>query len=85
MRQVRSLEEVRLGEIALLAADPNTGVPVDSSGDWLVGEKPYFLCFDSMGEAEAFALKRLDESHLIEWNVYDHRGWLKAITSSGSG
>ena len=61
-------------EVALLRVDPNTGVPVSESGEWLKAGEEQYIRFQSDTEARKFAADRLKKNPLLEWSLIDASG-----------
>lgn len=74
MNTVISPSELIGEEVALLRVDPNTGIPVSESGEWLKAGEERYIRFQSEMEAREFAAERLEKSPLLEWTLVDASG-----------
>lgn len=74
MSSVESPKELRHGEVGLLQLDPNTGVPVAESGDWLKSGEERYLKFSGEAEAREYAASQLRRNPLLEWSLVDSDG-----------
>jgi hypothetical protein len=74
MNTVISPSELIGEEVALLKTDPNTGVPVSESGEWLKAGEERYIRFQSEAAAREFAADCLKENPLLEWSLIDASG-----------
>lgn len=74
MEKVESHKELAQGQVGLLQVDPNTGVPVADTGDWLKSGEERYLKFDNEVKAREYTSSRLRENPLLEWSLVDSNG-----------
>ncbi len=74
MEAINSLSELSKKQFALLQTDPNTGVPVNLSGEWSKTGEERYLVFDSESDARNYASSELKKNPLLEWGLYNYNG-----------
>lgn len=74
MNSVASPDHLDNGQVGLLQVDPDTGVPVSESGDWLKSGEEKYLQFENEADARKYAESRLKDNPLLEWSMVDSDG-----------
>jgi hypothetical protein len=74
MESISSLSELSGDRFALLQTDPQTGVPVNLSGEWIKSGEERYLVFDSESDARNYATKELKKNPLLEWGLFNSQG-----------
>ena len=71
---ISTLKDLKLGEVALLRVDPNTGAPVNEVGDWVKAGEEQYIKFSSEAVAREYAQSELNKNPLLEWSMVDLNG-----------
>lgn len=74
MITIPNLVALKPGQVALIRVDPETGVPVSDSGEWLPAGTEHYLVFETRDEATLYAESQLKISPLSEFLAYDSGG-----------
>lgn len=74
MESISALSKLTGERFALLQTDPNTGVPVNLSGEWVKSGQERYLVFDSESDARGYASAELQKNPLLEWGLFNADG-----------
>jgi hypothetical protein len=71
----------RVGELAVLQVDPNTGIVLAKDGQWARNDDPAprYWFFSSKEEAVQFCQLRREQNPNSEWVIYDWKGKSVAV------
>ena len=73
-------------QYSLVHVDPRTGKVLDTKGEKPcdVTKDDWALIFDSLEEAEAYALEMISRLPDLQCSIYDHqKEWVKDVTNKG--